>query len=255
MKHPLDENKYQPDLADELRDIGDRYGRLDKPEPPAMLDQAVLNSARRAVARKSRHPGLAWMPAFATVAVFGIAISLFYQQADDGFIAEPGVEFNGKLLPQEEQEAFSQQVEKMTEARESSATMKVETDRVQSDEAVPTTPESLRARKIGVANEASAVPSRSDFRSADTAKTAAAGNAERDSRQSQGAPPQPLSLAESVAPVAIELQDKDADATKRLAEILRLKEAGDEAWKEELEKFTRTYPDYDLPEALKTPGR
>ena len=49
-------------------------------EPPELLDQAVLNTARRELERPARKSPLQWLGGFATATVVVLAVSLFFWQ-------------------------------------------------------------------------------------------------------------------------------------------------------------------------------
>jgi len=73
------EAKQERDLAKDLDAIRAEYSGLDAIEPPALLDQAILNTARREMAAGRRRP-MRWIGAFATASVFVLALTLVIQQ-------------------------------------------------------------------------------------------------------------------------------------------------------------------------------
>jgi hypothetical protein len=247
MNIPGDKGKKDDVFEDELNDIGRQYDRLEKIEPPELLDMAVLNSARRAVARKQGQMKLGWMHAVATVAVFGITFSLVLKQTSS--------DIDGTLAPREEQEMSLSQEPEMTEMPRVRTTSKVENLTIKAFEAAPSAPATRESRESSAGAELDKETSRSGSLSEFQAMKASTGKGAADARQAADEPLEATMMADAVAPVEMERQDADAGAAEQLARILQLKEAGDETWKKELENFIRTYPDYELPEALKTPGQ
>jgi len=73
------EAQQERDLAKDLDAIRAEYSGLDAIEPPALLDQAILNSARREMAAGRRRP-MRWIGAFTTASVFVLALTLVIQQ-------------------------------------------------------------------------------------------------------------------------------------------------------------------------------
>ena len=76
------------DWEQDLEVIRSALPDLDSAEPPEMLDQAVLNSARRDLATTRRQPAR-WIGAIATAAVVVLALSIVVQQ--DQKTPEPGI--------------------------------------------------------------------------------------------------------------------------------------------------------------------
>jgi len=73
------EAQQERDLVKDLDAIQAEYSGLDAIEPPALLDQAILNTARRDMAAGRRRP-MRWIGAFATASVFVLALTLVIQQ-------------------------------------------------------------------------------------------------------------------------------------------------------------------------------
>jgi hypothetical protein len=65
--------------ATELAMIQASWSELESPEPPELIDQTVLNTARRELANRRRKP-LRWIGAFATASVVVLALTIVVQQ-------------------------------------------------------------------------------------------------------------------------------------------------------------------------------
>ena len=63
-------------LNDDLVKLGHGYGQLQQDEPPELLDQAILNSAHRALEKKPHWMKFGWLHGLTTAAVFVLAFSL-----------------------------------------------------------------------------------------------------------------------------------------------------------------------------------
>ena len=69
-------------LKDGLEKLGRVYDRLPNDEPPALLDQAVLNSAHRAVEKKPHWMKFGWLHGLSTAAVEVLALSIIINQRE-----------------------------------------------------------------------------------------------------------------------------------------------------------------------------
>ena len=73
-------NKTEPsNWESDLDSIQAAYSSLAADEPPELLDQMVLNTARRDLAKRRRRP-LRWIGAFASVSVVVLALTIVLQQ-------------------------------------------------------------------------------------------------------------------------------------------------------------------------------
>src|SRR5210317_2625633 len=73
-----------------LDKLGQAYGRLQQEEPPELLDQAVLNSAHRAVESKPHWMQFGWLHGLTTAAVFVLAFSIILNQREPALDFEDG---------------------------------------------------------------------------------------------------------------------------------------------------------------------
>ena len=69
-------------LDEDLEKLGSSYAELEQIEPPDLVDQAILNTAHRAVEKKASRLKFSWVHGLATTAVFVLAFSLILQQPD-----------------------------------------------------------------------------------------------------------------------------------------------------------------------------
>jgi hypothetical protein len=81
---PKDQRNEAPldaSLEEDLIAIREILSDQDNQEPPSMLDQAVLNAARRDLTGKKRSP-IRWISAFATASVLVLALTIVVQQKE-----------------------------------------------------------------------------------------------------------------------------------------------------------------------------
>lgn len=78
------------DIDSELESIRSQWQAMDQAEPPELLDQAVINAARRELeaSRPGRRP-LRWLGGFATAAVVILALSIVVQQPPPPVVLAP----------------------------------------------------------------------------------------------------------------------------------------------------------------------
>lgn len=88
MNHEPRKPDKEQDLEHDLEAMQASWNPLEgsETEPPELVDQAVMNAARRDLERKNKHP-LRWLGGFATATVVVVAISVVLQQ--DPSISEP----------------------------------------------------------------------------------------------------------------------------------------------------------------------
>ncbi len=257
-------------LIENLDTIGHSYARLDKEEPPELLDMAVLNSAHRAVEKKTLRMRFGWLHGLTTAAVFVLALSLISKQQE----SRP-LDMNGMG-----REAQPQAPLDMTEKKQSPMLQSDELNRVLKDkgalrsdmsQGAPAPAAEAPAEDTVFADTAEAEKASSDdvqsprakalYRDedgqADAVKTEKAVTPETDTiRQS----PQAATANEMRRPVKSSEPDvleketsgkTDSDASQQIQAIIQMKQRGDENWKTELKAFVDSHPDYPLPEELK----
>ncbi|MGD9020668.1 MAG: hypothetical protein PVF46_02645 [Lysobacterales bacterium] len=245
-----------------LEDVGRAYKGLQQEQPPELLDQAILNKARRELEARPRWTQFGWLHGLTTAAVFVLAFSLILNQ-HESVPVEENIELDGSdVMPQ---------VAPATEGveRESAPAERLEYRALQKSATAPAAA-SLEAgpggrqEPVGGALQRqvqkSATTPALDFREMevaaeeviplDTVKQedadfmAISAGAAADAAEPVAAPPEHAAKEE--------VRDRLAsdEAEQRLAEILRLKRAGDPTWEAALEAFVEEYPDYPLPAGL-----
>lgn len=222
-------------LADDLEALARAYRRDETTEPPDLLDQAVLNSARRAAEEKPRRLQFSWVHGLSTAAVVVLAIALYhFQQPAPGPLQHPPASSSAQPVHPAASQGAAEQKE------ESGSLGKRQELRIQSFDTA--TAPLTREDEDGAASAPAAEPTPAEkslreqaLEHAYTTDSATA-NAVEEAQQSN----QPEQLQAR----------KDADAETRIKAILALKRAGNDAWRDALRKFTETYPDYPLPEEL-----
>ncbi|MFC1702158.1 hypothetical protein ACFL1J_05390 [Pseudomonadota bacterium] len=242
-------------VDDDLVELGNAYGRLPHEEPPELLDQAVLNSAHRAVEKKPHWMKFGWLHGLTTTAVFLLALSLIFN------IREPVPDFeNGVRLNE------SAGLQRDKAVKKHSADIKSEDQRMEMKENDEIRQDSLRSipapaapqrEVLGIAvgdhakrpeadNDASAnEPVLEELLMDEADSVVDTPEFEAISKRSRAAVATELSTSELETPAEI-----DAEIEQKLLAIIKLRESGDKAWKTELALFKKNYPDYPLPEEL-----
>lgn len=268
-------------LKDDLDKLGQAYRQLPQDEPPELLDQAILNSAHRAVENKPHWMQFGWLHGLTTTAVFVLALSLIFNQREQVPVFEDTSKVNEQIGSQRERAAKKQTED--AKVRDLRMEMKEESEKRQDViQAVPATEASQGAAMEGVSAD-------TEFRTRDQAlpassaarlSTSAVRNlaVKSDSTDKDTASNEPIAEellvdeadsvadtpdtenlykqtlpAENAAPAAGETEavaDDTSQIEQKLLDIIKLKQAGDKAWTSELALFKQQYPDYPLPDEL-----
>jgi hypothetical protein len=77
--HPHGTHGGRP-IDPDLGAVQSAWSELEQCEPPDLLDQAVLNAARRQLERSRRRRSMGWLGAFATAAVVVLALAIVVRQ-------------------------------------------------------------------------------------------------------------------------------------------------------------------------------
>jgi len=211
-------------LKDSLDEISQAYGRMGHDEPPEMLDQAILNSAHRAVEKKPHWTQFGWLHGVTTAAVFVLAFSIILNQREPAPDYETDVMSPEPTLLKDEKAARSKVAPQVSELR---MEMKEQSERRSAD---------IRALEV----------SAEEIQLGDT--DSMANDPESDARSEQAAF---MAVAGPAKSTMADEAESISGAEQMLAAIIKLKQAGDDGWIKELEVFRQQYPDYPLPDGLK----
>lgn len=265
-------------LNDGLDKLGHAYGQLPHEEPPNLLDQAILNSAHRAVEKKPHWMKFGWLHGLTTAAVFVLALSLIFQQREQIPVFEDGVRVNESTGLQREMTAKKRSRDTQTDdlrlelkeenekrqdvfrsAPVSTASQDEAMEAVAGDQATEPAAsgrvssyvsESLKVKtdsadKDTVAIEPANEPIVEELLADEADSVADAPELENMYKQSR-----PAAIASPVASEAEAPADNESEIEQKLLAILKLKQSGDEAWITELALFKQDYPGYPLPDEL-----
>ena len=217
-------------LKDDLDNISRVYGQMDQDEPPELLDQAVLNRAHRAVEGKPHWMQFGWLHGLTTTAVFVLAFFIIMNQRESVPGEEDGI-FESPAVPIQADKSTRKTIPTETLERR----MKVSNGTGLADEAI----ESAEFMQQGVLLK----------EAAPMADTVEAGDAAAQRSPAMAAAEPARSDLKSRAMFE---SKSETDPERELQEIIRLKQAGDETWRKELDLFLERHPDYPLPDELKT---
>ena len=221
-------------LNDGLDKLSHAYGQLDQEEPPELLDQAILNSAHRAVEKKPRWMKFGWLHGLTTAAVFVLAFTVVMDQRESAPVFENGMRSTEPLRLQSEKPARKRAIE----SRLSSYVQDV-----------------MKTKKAEAVNK--------DMETGDVIHEEVSldeadyiANAPKLDEAKRQAAPAAVAAAPLKGPNesgAWAREQSMLEAEQRLQAIIKLKQAGDPGWEAELESFMESYPDYPLPKELKDP--
>ncbi len=259
-------------LHETLDKLGRSYAQLDRDEPPELLDMAILSSARRAVEKQPQRLKFGWLHGLTTAAVFVLALSLIVHQRDNQSVEDETIPFDKLERSPQAEPAKKQSAEAQSlQASKVSADERMELP-VPSTAAPVVLPreqapsEALRETRPSVPDDP---VQHSDGMMADEDQffqTKAIEEINNEKKLDTGATtPRELSAEisvrkderESVAAGALMTLEPEArgnadtQAEEQLRAIIRMRQAGDERWKAELEAFIASHPDYPLPDELK----
>jgi len=259
-------------LNDGLEELGQAYSALEQDQPPELLDQAILNSAHRAVEERPGWKQFGWMHGLATAAVFVLAFTIILDQR------ELAPEFKGEVLrdapsrmegARELKKQSANNVGKSTMATEPVAELRRKT--MAADAPAPATASmevsSEQLNEISEQENLNNLP----VQSAAVEKNEHADKDDVAVRYLQEeimmdeadvlteSPPldavsiqmAPATAAEPASSAAKARHRMDSTSEQELQAIIELKNAGDETWLTQLEAFVERYPDYPIPEELK----
>lgn len=224
----------KPDAQEPGRDldeVANAYRQLGSDEPPAMLDQAVLNEARREV-KGEAHPirpwNFGWIHATATAALLVIGLTVVLQHRSE--LPEPPVEPKESPVNVLENRQRAAGPESLAD----SADQAPADERMDSPATEPAAPATAAAYEMEEAIRAPA----EDALEKDTAPSHSV-TGEMAARKMS-----PPAKAETML-----------DPESWLEAILDMKATGDDGWRAELDAFIAVYPDHPLPPELQAAVR
>jgi hypothetical protein len=262
--------KNDQSLKDGLDELGHTYGQLPHDEPPDLLDQAILNSAHRAVEKKPHWMKFGWLQGLTTTAVFVLALSLVLNQGETVPV------YDDDIRPDESVGSSRQRkVQKQAADIQAGASQKEKKEnsvlRQNSADTVPlAAPQSPPAENRMLESVMEVQPSLyakdTNLGKTDSDNTENAAITLESEEQIMGeadmsanlpeiemsrTKPYPAAVARSVSSEIETSNETNLEAEQKIQAIIKLKQNGNEAWKTELELFKESYPDYPLPETLK----
>jgi len=231
----------------DLEAVRSAWSGLEKTEPPDLLDQAVLNTARRELEGRSKRLPLRWLGGFATAAVVVLALSIVLQQDQQAPVPAMEESENLKL-----DQAVSAPVKKKTDrdlaeekaGREQSARQ----DSAENDDRLE--------KRL---NQSSPAPPPES--SAMQPRQAAALGAQKEEFEEKPAAPAPQAgtaaspvaemIADEMPAETAKVTDSALEAEAWIEKLLLLQDTQqDERLVEELAAFREAFPDYPLPPEL-----
>jgi hypothetical protein len=256
-------------LKDGLDELGRAYGQLPLDEPPDLLDQAILNSAHRAVEKKPHWMKFGWLHGLTTTAVFVLAFSLILNQSetvpvyDDAIGPEESIGASRQIRVKKQAtdiQADTAQMEKKEKSilrQDSASTMPVAAPQSPSaenrmEESVMAVQPSLNTRdtNLGKTDSDNRETSIIALESEEQMISEADMSVDLLEVETATEKPFPAAAAKSVSGEVETANEPNFEAEQKLQVIIRLKQNGNETWKAELEIFKESYPDYPLPEVL-----
>ncbi len=249
------------------------YGQLEQDEPPELLDQAILNSAHRAVEKKPHWMKFGWLHGLTTAAVFVLAFSIILDQRETAPGYEDALRSTETAVLQREKAAKKLSVgESKLEYSQQQGKEKEDELRLKVQQNMPAAAAPVSAEMESTPTEMAEQPASKSQRSLYVSDDAS-GKTDSDSKDAPareqileeavmdevdlmtaapqaGAISKQASPAVATEPLASEVKSRariETEAEQRLLAIIKLKQDGDDSWETELESFREDYPDYPLP--------
>ena len=264
-------------LSEGLDKLSREYGLLEKDEPPELLDQAILNSAHRAVEKKTHWMKFGWLHGLTTAAVFVLAFSIILNQRENAPDLDTSMR-NNESVRLNRQKVAKKQSDAQFEKRPKEISFEKEE---KSDSSL----DMLQSSPVTAAPASAALENAPEERAEQPLLESQRSLYVRDDLQGKGErtdkdiPMRELQLEEEPMDEADTMADSpevsnfttvasptqvgetaasemkarvrtDSEAEQILQAIIKLKQSGNETWKTELESFKESYPDYPLPDEL-----
>lgn len=257
-------------LNDELEKLAQAYQQVPPEEPPELLDQAILNKARRAVEKRDYWLDFGWIKGLTTAAVVVLAVSVILTQRqpvslEDNILAPtdaPETELIGKLREPRHNVADDQQ----EESKELSNELRKDMSQTIPAASTPETQAGSRTQTLAARKPQREMRAKKSLQSersvleedlmrentpveAEIVKSAAVGFADEPPLVGAGA--LAIDLLKADSDKISQEKSLSSSEEEQLQAILVLKRAGDNSWKAGLETFIENHPDYPLPDELK----
>lgn len=257
-------------LNEDLDKLRRSYAGLEQDEPPELLDQAILNSAHRALEKKSRWMKFSWVHGLTTAAVFVLALSLIINQREQSPVIPDGIEVESLSLPQlgvsakkpsaETRSDDFRQVKKEKSVGQSDVLENPSAAAV--EDALPVAapaessevlPESIYTTGVSQADAATNDETDGDrpLETEEPLIQEAEPQAGREESASVNELREASAIAASPANKVMASDETDPELEQQLLAIIQMKQSGDANWQAELQSFVENYPDYPLPDELK----
>lgn len=256
-------------LNDDLDKLGRTYARLEQDEPPDLLDQAILNSAHRALEKKPHWMKFGWVHGLTTAAIFVLALTLIINQRESSPVIPDGIDRENLSVPHLEVRSKKQSREvKSDDFRQLSKEKSVGRSDVLTN--APSAAADSAAAGTAPAESSGMMQESTYADQVLQAEPAIGDEADRDTQQKTEEvlmqETEPLAEPEKAvkvnglrqanvvaAPPATETSASskaDEDIRQQLLAIIKLRQSGNELWRVELKAFIEHHPDYPLPHEL-----
>jgi len=257
-------------LDTDLERLEQAYQQFESEEPPELLDQAILNTARRAVVKKTGWMDFGWIHGLTTVALVVLSLSIFMTQRQPISLEENGM-LRSDSAPQLESKSTGP--DRSNADNELKEELQFEMPREPGKDMLQNAPEASMVVSPVVSEAGS--PARAveesaagkqqldEYRVKKVSSTGEVIEKENAMQANSLTEDMPATQAEATFTDKSSMDEIDADILEPLAPatqaredqliqtILVLKRAGNDAWKSELEAFKELYPGYPLPDELK----
>ena len=261
-------------LNEGMEQLDQAYAQLPDDQPPELLDQAILNSAHRAVEKKPHWMQFGWLHGLTTAAVVVLALSLVFNQREQVPSFENEIKFDEKARLRREKTEKKQTPVK--QADEPTLGLKEKRGNRRDANQVAPVAAAPQSEAMEIAVEEQAMEPTADAGRAVYAskiQQAKPDSTDKDTSGNEPMPGEQLSddaalasdtlefevISKQSRPATVhtglaeevdELTEMDAEIEQQLQEIILLKQSGDKAWETELELFKENHPDYPLPKEL-----
>jgi len=266
-------------LNSELDKLSSAYTRLEQDEPPELLDQAILNSAHRAVEKKPHWMKFSWLHGLTTTAVFVLAYSLILNQPESTPTLEDSIGNSETIRLESGKVAKKQALDvKSLEMKPNDFSLEMKTKEQERQDLPQNSP--AAAAPMSASKDINP-EDRARYSASELQQSLGTQQGQREKRESPDQDAEvsrvmleeiasdeadlmvdslkveaayemslPSAAAEPVLREAETHVDDESGIEQELLAIIELKQAGDSQWITELELFKKRHPDYPLPNAL-----